>query len=87
MRTLRIYSLNHFHILHTAVFVIFIMLYFMSLVLIYLVTGSLYLLTTFIQLCLPPPPASGNHKSDLFCEFVCFIYLVALGLSCGRRAP
>ena len=39
--------------------------------LIYLITNSLYLLTTFIQFLLPSPAASGNHKSDLiFYEFV-----------------
>ena len=49
----------------------FIMLYITSLVLIYLITGGLYLLTAFIQLPLPLPPASGDHKSDLFFyEFV-----------------
>ena len=40
MRTVRIYSLNNFHIEHTAVFIIFIMLYITFLVLIYLITGS-----------------------------------------------
>ena len=40
---------------------------------IYLITGILYLLTAFIQSPLPPPLASGNHKSDFFFyEFVCF---------------
>ena len=42
------------------------MLYIASLVLIYLITGSLYLLTTFMSFPLPLPPTSGNHKSDLF---------------------
>ena len=70
MRTLRIYSLNNFPIYHTAVLIIFIM-YITSLVLIYLITGSLDLLTAFIQFLLPPPSASSNHKSDLFFyEFV-----------------
>ena len=66
MRTLRIYYLNNFHIQCTAVFSIFIMLYITSLILIYLITGSLYLLTVFIQVPIPPPPASGRHQSDLF---------------------
>ena len=40
-------------------------------VLIYLITGSLYLLIVFVQLSLPPTPASGNHESGLFFhEFV-----------------
>ena len=46
-----------------------------SLVLICLITGSLYLLTAFFQflLLLPPKtPYFGNHKSDLFFyEFLC----------------
>ena len=38
----------------------------------YLVTGSLYHLTAFIQFPFPTPPASGKPKSDLFFyEFVC----------------
>ena len=47
MRTLRIYSLNNFHIQHTTVLIVFIMLYFTSLVLIYLIIGSLYLCLGF----------------------------------------
>ena len=35
-------------------------------VLIYLITGRLYLLIVFVQLSLPPTPASGNHKFYLF---------------------
>ena len=58
--------------------IIFIMLYITFLVLTYLKTGSLYLLTTFIQFPLLPSPASGNHKSDLFfiifLKFILFIY-------------
>ena len=59
------------------------MLCIISLVLIYLITGSLYILTAFIQSSLNPhpasgnyksPPASGNHKSDLF--FYKFIRVV-----------
>ena len=38
---------------HATVLIIFIILYIISLVLIYLITRSLYLLTTFIQLPLP----------------------------------
>ena len=49
MRTLRIYYLNNNHKEHTAVSIIFIMLYFISLV---LITVSLYLFTAFTQ---PPP--------------------------------
>ena len=58
MTTLRIYSLNYFCTYHTAVFITFIMWQVTSLVLIYLLTGSLYPLTTFIQFPIPsqPPP-------------------------------
>ena len=60
------------------------MLYITSLVLTCLITGSLHLLTTFLQFPLPrhpiPTPASGNHKSDLFFfEFVClFLNIIDL---------
>ena len=57
MRTLRIYSLNNFHIEHSAELIILIMLCITSLVLIDLITGSVFLLTTFLYfplLCLPP---------------------------------
>lgn len=47
-----------------------IMLHIMSLVLIYLLTGGLYLLATFIQSPLPYLIASDNHKAALcFYEF------------------
>ena len=72
MRTLRIYYLNNGHKEHTAMSIIFIMLYITSLVLVYPITASLYLSTTFIQFSLPLTLASGNHKSDLFFyKFVC----------------
>ena len=45
--------------------IIFITLYITSLVLIYFITGSVYLLTAFIQF-LPITPVSGDHKSDFF---------------------
>ena len=48
-------------------------------VLTYLVTGSLYLLTTFIQFLLSPALNLGNHKSDLFFyELVCFWSIIDL---------
>ena len=47
MRTLRIYSLNNVQIYHTTVFAIVFMLQVISQVLIFLITGSLYLLTAF----------------------------------------
>ena len=71
MRTLRIDSLN-FHVKHTAVLTVVSMLCIMSLVLIYLITGSLYILTTFIQFPHYSPPPHHNHKSDLFLWFAVF---------------
>ena len=48
------------------------MLYITSLVLIYLITGNLYLFTAFIQFPLPSPPTLVNQKFDLlFYEFTC----------------
>ena len=51
-------------------------MYIISLVLIYLITGSFCLLTTFIQFSLPPCPASQNLKSDFF--FYEFVFLLLL---------
>ena len=65
MSTFRIYSLN-FCIYHSAVLIIFIMLYIIPLVLIYLTMGNFYLLITFFHFTLPLLPASGNHESGLF---------------------
>ena len=48
LRTLGIYSLNNFPIYHSAVLTIIIMLYITSLLLIYLITGHLCLLTAFL---------------------------------------
>ena len=66
MRTFRICSFSNFQIYHTVVLTIVIMMYIASPILIYLITVSLYLLTTFVPFAHPSPPASGNHKSDLF---------------------
>lgn len=66
MRTLRIYALtSNLSICAATLFARVIMLYVISLGLIYLRTESLYFLTTFFQFPLPAP-ASCNHKSDLF---------------------
>ena len=49
-----------------AVLITFILLYIETLVLIYLITGSLYFLTAFIHFPLLLLLTSSNHKSDLF---------------------
>ena len=54
MRTLRIYSQQLLYIIHITL-IIFIMLYIISLELIYLITGSLYLLIVH-PVPLPPTP-------------------------------
>ena len=56
------------------------MLYITSFVLIYLLTGNLYLMTAFTQFPLLPIFVSGNHKSELFLyEFVyLFVSIVDL---------
>ena len=56
MGAVRIYSSNNFHIYYTSVLTIFIVLYITSLVYIYLMTISLWLLSAFIQLSQSPPP-------------------------------
>lgn len=64
MRTLRIGSLNSVQKCHTAMFAIVIELSIALLILTYLLTASLYILTTFLLFLPPPPPA--KHKADLF---------------------
>ena len=74
MKTLRICSLNKFPVYHIALLAVVTILCIIFLVLTYLITRSLYLLTTFLQYSFPPPSASGNRKSDLFLYgFVCFL--------------
>ena len=52
-------------------FIVFIILYIISLELTCVITRNLYLVTAFIQFALFSYLASGNHKSDLFFyEFV-----------------
>ena len=49
------------------------MLYITSLIYIYLIAWSMYLLTVFIHVPLSLPTPSGNRKSDLSSyEFICF---------------
>lgn len=73
MRTLRISSLTNFAMYIVAVLAMVIILYVTSLVPIYLILASLYLLAIFPQPLLLPPIPSGNHKSDLFGVFLfCF---------------
>ena len=73
MRTLRIYSLYNFPVYHTALLTIVIILYIISVVLIYLTTGSLYLLTAFLQFLLSPPLVTTNLIS-----FSMSLYLLLL---------
>ena len=86
MRTLRIYSLNQFQIYQTAVLTTIIMRYVTSPVLIYLITGGLYVLTTFIQFLNSLPHISGNDNLasflwiflKKFCWNICLIYNTVL---------
>ena len=71
MKTWRIGSLN-FHIQCRAVLIIFIVLYITSLVLIYLIIGSLYLLTTFIQ---PPTCSPSLATTNLVSFYECLFVL------------
>ena len=72
MQISRIYSLSNFQIWHTTKFTLVIMLYITSSVLIYLITQSLYLLTTLIQFLFPSPPISGGYESDYFSSMSLF---------------
>lgn len=79
----RLYSLN-VHIYRTAVLST-VNMSIIPPILIYLTTGYLSLLTTFIQFSLPSPTASGNHKLDLFfyefgfCEVGVFLFVLFFG--------
>jgi len=71
MRTHGVYSLYNFQLCHTPVSAIVIVLYVISLAIIYILTESLYLLTTFIQSLSSLAPISDNTKFYLtFHEFV-----------------
>ena len=71
---LKTVSLNNLPIYSIAVLATVIILYTASLVLIYLIAGSLYLLIIFLRFPFLPPSASDNHKSGLFYyEFVLFL--------------
>ena len=72
--TLRIYSLNNFHMQPRAVLIIFVTLYIVSLVLIYLMTGSLYfwLPSCNFPFLNPLPPVITNLISFSRSLFVCF---------------
>ena len=74
MRTLRTYSFNKFQIYHTAGLTIVIMLYIISPGLIYLISGSLYLLTTFIQ-CFHSPSLVPTDLISLCLSFFCLDFL------------
>ena len=65
MRTLRIYSLNNVHVYYRAVLTIVAMLYITSPALVYLVTGSLYLLATFLHKILLSPISLFLNSCDL----------------------
>ena len=66
LRSFRVYSLTNFHMYCRAVLTVAIALYITSLVFLYLVTGSWYLWTTFLQSLLPTPPASSTQIWSLF---------------------
>ena len=61
----KLYSLN-FQIYGTVLLTIVTMLYLTSPELIYIKTGSFYLLISFTQFSHPSPSTSKHHKSDLY---------------------
>lgn len=73
LRTFGIYTLSDFHTCHTAVLQSSCCILYSQ----YVFTGSSYPWTTFIQLPHPHPPASGNHKSDLF-FWVSFLFVLKI---------
>ena len=81
METFKIYSLSNFQICNTVLLTLVTMLYVTSPGLIYLITGSLYLLTPFTQFTrpLPPAPASGDYHLLSVCIYelgfwFCFVF-------------
>ena len=65
MSTFKIYSLSNFQIYHTVLLNIVTLLYITFTGIFYLVTGNLYLLTTFLISQSSPTHTSGNHQSVL----------------------
>ena len=61
MTAFKIYSLSNFQIYNTVLLTIVTMLYITSSECIYLITGSLYLLTIFTHFSHHLPPASGSY--------------------------
>lgn len=64
MRILRLYCLTNFHLQHTSVLVIFIMLYDTPLVLTY--TWQIVLFYCLYVISPLPTSASDSHKSEFF---------------------
>ena len=76
MRTFNIYSLSNFQ--YTVLLTIVSMLYITPAGPIYLIAGSLYLLTSFTHFCLPSlwqPPICSLYLW-VCCLFVCFLFFV-----------
>ena len=69
MRTFRIQSLSNFQTMQTAVFAVVIMAHIISPELIYLVSGSLYILTPLPAI--PPPPTPCLWSFSIFLG-ICF---------------
>lgn len=79
VRTLRIFSLNNFNTWHTAGLIISSTLYTIySLMLIYLITWSSCLSTTFIQFPFSRLPSLVTINLTSFSMFVCFWHIVRL---------
>ena len=79
MRTPEIYSFN-FPMYHTAVLTRIIKLYIASLALIYVITESLYVLTTIILFSFLSLSNSGKHKSGPFFYWFSGLYVCVFPL-------
>ena len=75
------YSLNNFHMEHTTVSIIFLMLFSPSLVLIYLISESSYkLLTVFLRFPLPAPLRdiiSEYKYCNIYHQMTFFVFVFA----------
>ena len=77
MTTFRIYSLSNFKIYHKIVLTMFFMFHITFPVLIYLITGGLYLLTTFIQF-LSVNPLFSDFQKLLLCSLLLVAFKVSV---------
>ena len=81
MKTLKVYSLNNFQICDRVLLAIVIMLYITSQEFIYLIVGSLYLLTAFAHFSSCPYLTFRDHQSALYFYEFSFVFKIISHIS------